>query len=143
MSTQPNALPNYSLVKAAFETLSDWVNRYRNRKGPSGLGECDPQEIARIAREMKITPEELCDLAKARPRSADLLQEMLPVFGIDAKTLASAEPLVTRDLQRLCATCRNKKRCREELDEFSAAENFREYCSNAVTIEALVKERSS
>ena len=141
MSAEGNT--HYPIVEAAIETIVDWVNRYRALSGGSGLGECDSREVARIASDLGITAADLRDLAEARPGSADLLQEMLPALGVDPKTLAETDPLMMRDLQRLCVTCRNKNRCRRELDELSAAEHYHHYCPNAVTIDALLGERGN
>jgi hypothetical protein len=45
--------------------------------------------------------------------------------------------MIMRDLQRLCITCAQKKRCGHELAAGTAGENFREFCPNAYTLEAL------
>lgn len=143
MSADPNAVPHYPLVESAIEAIADWVNRFRDRTGRSGLGECDSQEVARIAADLGISSRELHALAEAKPGSAALLQEMLPALGIDAKALAETDPLVMRDLQRLCVTCRTKGTCRHALDDLTAEEHYREFCPNAVTLDALVKQRSA
>jgi len=48
---------------------------------------------------------ELAALPKKGPNSADLLQKLLIALGVDAKGLEYEDPLVMRDLQRLCTTC--------------------------------------
>ena len=68
---------------------------------------------------------------------------LLCVRRNDHKTLADTDPLVMRDLQRLCVICRNKGQCRHELDNLSAAEHYHQFCPNAVTLDALLEERSS
>lgn len=143
MPPEPNAVPHYPVVEAALETVADWVNRFRHHAGQSALGECDPREVGRIAADLGISAGDLRDLAEAKPGSANLLKEMLPALGIDPARLAETDPLIMRDLQRLCVTCRNKKRCRHELEAFSASEHYHEFCPNAVTLDALLKERSS
>jgi hypothetical protein len=68
---------------------------------------------------------------------------MLPALGIDPRTLAESDPLVMRDLQRLCVACGTKNRCRHELDDLTASEHYHDFCPNAVTLDALLKERSN
>lgn len=143
MLAEQASQPHYPVVEAAIDAVADWVNRYRQLTGPSALGDCDSQEVARIAADLGITAAELRDLAEAKPGSAALLNEMLPALGIDPKTLAESDPLVTRDLRRLCVTCRNKNLCRREIDELGAAAHYHEFCPNAVTLDALLRERSS
>jgi hypothetical protein len=143
MPAKPNAHVEYPLVDTAITALADWINRYRQSAQPSGLGECDAREVARIATDLGISTGDLRSLAKAEPGSAKLLGYMLTALGIDPKGLARTEPLVMRDLERLCTTCPDKKRCRHDLEEFSAAQHFHDYCPNAVTLDALVAERGN
>jgi hypothetical protein len=66
---------------------------------------------------------------------------MLAALHVDPKALAEADPINMRDLQRLCITCGDKKRCEHELSNGTAAENFREYCPNALTLDALFGQK--
>jgi hypothetical protein len=141
MPTTPNPQVESGLVGAAISAVADWVNRYRQVVRPSGLGECDASEVARIASDLGVTADDLRGLAKAEPGSADLLGHMLTALGVDPKALARTDPLVMRDLERLCVTCADKKRCRRELDDATAAGHFHEFCPNAVTLDALLTER--
>ena len=75
------------------------------------------------------------------PHAADLLQKLLVALNVDPKELSRTEPLVMRDLQRLCTTCGAKKRCAQELAEGTAAEHFHEFCPNAFTLDALFDEK--
>lgn len=134
---------HYQVVDAAVETIADWVNRFRQLTGRSSLGECDSEEVERIATDLGVTAEELRGLAEAKPGSADLLKDMLRELGINHTVLSETDPLVLRDLQRLCVSCRNKNRCRHELESLEASEHYHEFCPNAVTLDALLAERSS
>ena len=137
-----NARVDYPLVTAAISTVADWVNRYRQIERSSGLGECDAKEMARIASDLGVTADDLRRLSKTKRGSATLLRHMLTAIGIDAKALTKSDPMVMRDLERICTGCADKKRCRHELEDFSAAGHYHEFCPNAVTLDALVAERS-
>jgi hypothetical protein len=138
----PPELPHYPVVEAVIETIADWVTRYRRAtRGRKELRECGPEEVTRIARELGISRDELLELSGNGPGAADLVHRMLPALGVDLKSLALSDALVLHDLERLCVVCRNKGRCRHELEDRTAADNYREFCPNAVTLEALMEER--
>ena len=85
------------------------------------------------------------EIMKKGPAGAALLQKMLVALQVDPKALAHSNPLVVRDLQRLCTTCGNQKRCAHELAAGTAAEHFHDFCPNAFTLDALFaqKDRTS
>lgn len=134
--------PNYPLVEMAVDAIADWVTRYRNatRTGED-FQHCDPGEVRRVASELGMTPRQLHDLAGRGPGSADLLQKMLGALHVDAKAIRDRDPLLMRDLQRLCVTCANKTRCQHELASGGAAAHFHEFCPNAYTLDALLEEQ--
>jgi hypothetical protein len=70
-----------------------------------------------------------------------LLQDLLNVLGLDKNALENDEPLAMRDLERLCTTCREKRQCRFDLANGVIADNFRDYCPNAFTLDALLQEK--
>jgi hypothetical protein len=69
-----------------------------------------------------------------------LLFRRLAVLQVDRDALASDDPLLFRELQGLCTLCRSKERCARDLaregDE-AARQDWREYCPNATTLNAL------
>ena len=136
--TKPE-LPGYPAVEMVVGAIADWINRYRNSvEADRDLQYCDPDEVMRMASDLGITPGELRELSQKGPRSADLLKRMLIALDVDPNAIAKADPLVMRDLQRLCVTCANKARCAHELASGSAAGHFHEFCPNAHTIDALL-----
>ena len=62
---------------------------------------------------------------------------MLEALGIDGESLARTDPLMVRDMQRVCAMCRDKAQFDADLADGTAAEHFKSYCSNASTLEVL------
>jgi hypothetical protein len=80
-------------------------------------------------------------LARKGPNAADLLQKLLAGLGIDAKELAHDDPMTMRDLQRLCAMCVDKRQCGFDLANGIIAANFRDYCPNAVTLDAVLQAK--
>jgi hypothetical protein len=142
MDRQPIAHPDYDSLQSVLKSIARWIKKYSyvcdNCKD---LANCGPDEIANIARDLRLSPSELAVLARNGPNAADLLQDMLDVLGLDKKALENDEPLVMRDLERLCTTCREKRQCRFDLANGIIADNFRDYCPNAFTLEALLQEK--
>jgi hypothetical protein len=71
---------------------------------------------------------------------ASLLFRRMATLQVDRDELASDDPLLFRELQGLCALCRDKERCvLESAQQHEGAENQsrRDYCPNATTLEAL------
>jgi len=64
---------------------------------------------------------------------------MLRALGIDQADLARTEPLVLRDMERVCSLCNQKRQCGHELSAGTAAAHYEEYCANAHTIDGLGK----
>jgi len=126
-----------------FEAIARWVKNYREMLGASReLAQCDPQDVAAIAQDLMISPEELKALADKSPDSARLLYRMLAALGVDAGALSDRDPMVMRDLERLCVSCTHKRKCAHELATGGAAEHFDEFCPNAFTLDMLLAERN-
>ena len=117
-----------------FGKFADWL---RYRRELSEARRLNRTDIDAIARDLRVSAGELDRLVAAGPHSADEMPDMLKALGIDADDLARTEPLMVRDMQRVCSLCRDKPHCHSELAAGTAAEHYREYCPNAPTIDAL------
>jgi hypothetical protein len=137
--SQPASHP---LLAGALSAIAAWVTKYRHAVGSYHvLGPCGPDDVQQIARDLGVPAGELREIMKKGPGGADLLQKMLVALQVDPKALASANPLVVRDLQRLCTTCCDQKRCAHELAAGTAAAHFHDYCPNAFTLDALFADK--
>jgi hypothetical protein len=143
MVNRENELPNNPLVETAFGAIADWVSNYRHAIGcfHNELGTCGPDEVMRMAKEIGVTPSQLHELVSKGPGTADLLKSMLVALHVDTKVLADLDPLIMRELQWLCITCSNKKRCKHELAKGTATQHFREFCPNAVSLDELLDQK--
>jgi pyrroloquinoline quinone (PQQ) biosynthesis protein C len=134
--------PDYESLHWISNAIAQWIAKYRYARGiRNELMNCSADDVAGIARELKITPVELATLAKKGPNAADLLQRLLIALGVDANGLENDDPLVMRDLQRLCITCGHKRQCELDLAKGELADTFLEYCPNAFTLDALLKAK--
>jgi hypothetical protein len=145
-STMPNSniqQPSYPAVEMVLNAIADWVSKYRNAIGLNNeLRQCSPDEVMQIANDLGVPANQLRELASKGPGAADLIQKLLVALNVDPKAIAMSNPLVMRDLQRLCITCGDKKRCAHELAKGTAAEHFREFCPNALTLDALFAQKN-
>lgn len=131
MTDQAHAYPRVQLLIDAFV---GWLERFR---ALSELGQLDREEVQRIAGDLRISPDDLDELVRNGPHAADELPHMLKALGIDEAALARLEPLVLRDMARVCSLCQDKARCRDDLAAGTADKHYEEYCLNAPTIDNL------
>jgi hypothetical protein len=71
---------------------------------------------------------------------ASLMFRRMTLLQIDRDELARDEPLLLRELQGLCTLCSSKADCVRDLDrecKTGEPQDWREYCSNAATLNAL------
>jgi hypothetical protein len=101
------------------------------------MREMDAASFDRIAGELRMSPADLEALVRRGPHAADELPKMLAALGIDQGDLARTEPLVLRDMERVCSLCNHKRQCDRDLATGTAAAHYGEYCGNADTIDGL------
>jgi hypothetical protein len=128
---QAHAYPRIQRLIDAF------VNRLERFRALREIGQLDREAMARIAGDLRISPDDLDELVRSGPHAADELPRMLAALGIDETALARTEPLVMRDMARVCSLCRDKTRCRADLAAGTAEHHFEDYCLNAPTIDRL------
>jgi hypothetical protein len=135
-----NTTPAHGIVEPIWDAIANWVKKYRDALGlRDELANCSPEEVASMARDIGVSAEELKIFVNKGPRAADELPRLLRALGVDPLKLASDDLETMRDLQRLCVTCGEKDRCRHELATGAAVGRYREYCPNAMTLDALFR----
>ena len=131
-------------VEFMLHAVAAWIGKIRMANGiRDELGRCSADEKKQIAKDLGIPVEDLRRLVAKGPVAADALPKMLSALSVDARVLASADPAIMRDLQRTCAFCDHKSLCQREFAEGTAARNFRQFCPNAHTLDALYKRTAS
>jgi len=131
----------YPSLEEILGSIAYWINRYREAYAAHDqLINCGAAEVARVAYDLNISSEELATLASKGANSADLLRKMLVALGVDPKNITHDAATAMHDLQRLCVNCGQKRQCAHELEVGTAAENYREFCPNAYTLDALFKK---
>jgi hypothetical protein len=95
------------------------------------------EDGARILHELRLNGGDIARLMAAGTDDALLLGRMMAALGIDADEVARGLPGVMRDLERVCASCASKDRCRHDLDGGDAPATWSGYCPNKATLSAL------
>ena len=135
MTTKP-----YPHVDNLISGFADWL---KHRRELNEMRQLDRVEFDRVANDLRVSPDDLDELVRHGPHAADELPQMLKALGIDENSLAASQPLLLRDMERVCALCDHKRQCDHDLAEGTAAEHYREYCLNAPTIEQLDKAKAN
>jgi hypothetical protein len=94
--------------------------------------------VARIARDLTVSPGELRSLARKGAGAADLLYRRMDDLGLDRDLIARGETSVLRDMQRACSLCAHKGRCRHDLANSAEPSAWHLYCPNDDTLAAFV-----
>lgn len=123
----------YPVVQALIDIFGDWLIRRRKMSELRRLGRTD---LDRIAGDLRVSSNDLSKLVEFG-RGAGELSALLKKLGIKKSDLVQTEPLMVRDMERVCGLCRHKSKCDHELAAGTAAEHYQDYCPNAYTIRAL------
>jgi hypothetical protein len=142
MKHQPTTRLDNESMQSILSEIAKWVTRYRETFATRNeLNNCSPEEVAGIARDLKIGAAELKSLARRGPDAAALLRRLLLALDVSADELERGDPAVMQDLQRLCVTCGYKRQCELDLAAGAAVDKFKEYCPNAFTLDALLRAK--
>jgi uncharacterized protein YjiS (DUF1127 family) len=116
-----------------FHAVANWFRRQRERYELDRLGSA---EFNRLARDMGVSPGDL-DRLVAAAHDPQQLSAMLEALGIDEQELTRLDPALLRDMRRICGLCRAADECACELASGTAVHNYRNFCINTPTIDAL------
>jgi len=124
----------YPAVEILLDTFAAWL---KHRRELNEMRQMDRSDFDRIASDLRVSPGELDTLVRQGPHAADELPKLLRALGIDQADLVRTEPLVLRDMERVCTLCHHKRQCDRELAVGASAEHYEGYCPNAPTIDGL------
>jgi len=124
----------YPIVENAINLFGDWL---KQRQEMREMREMSNGDFARIARDLSVSPAELDAVIRQGPHASDELPQLLKSLGIDEATLCRTQPVLQRDMVRVCAACQQKARCNSDLEAGTLAQHYEEYCANAPAIDEL------
>lgn len=126
------------LWRSATTLGKDW------RRGRAILGEVDaldPHERGRVLSEVGLTRTDLVQALRSPYHSCDLLAHGLDSVGVDVDAFYARHVLWHRDMERACAACPARSRCRRDLATGDFPRRYRHYCLNSDSIALLAAER--
>lgn len=129
----------YPIVENAINVFGDWL---KHRQEMREFRDMNSGDFVRIARDLCVSPAELDAVVRRGPHASDELPRLLKSLGIDEASLSRTQPVLQRDMVRVCASCRQKARCNYDLDEGTSAQHYEEYCPNALAIKELDQKAS-
>jgi len=142
MSEREAGHPPYPTIEFVLGAIAGWLKKPRSpHDARDELRQCSQDEAMSIAKDLGVPLSDLHGLAAKAPDAANDVSKMLRVLSIDESTVAKGDPATMRDLQRTCMLCVQKGRCRHELASFTAARNFHEFCPNAYTLDAVLRQK--
>ena len=131
MATQTKTYP---IVQNVINLFGDWLKHQREMRE---LRDMNSGDFARIARDLCVTPAELDAVVRQGPCASEQLPQLLKSLGIDETTLSRTQPVLQRDMVRVCASCQQKVLCNFDLDAGTSAQRYEEYCPNAPAIDEM------
>jgi uncharacterized protein YjiS (DUF1127 family) len=131
MATQ---IKTYPIVENVINLFGDWLQHRREMRE---LRDMNSGDFARMARDLCVSPAELDAVVRQGPHASDELPRLLKVLGIDEATLSRTQPVLQRDMVRVCSACERKALCNQDLDAGTLAQRYDEYCPNAPAIDEL------
>ncbi len=137
-----NTLPNSDERKSLLADLAGrlWHNVQKLAQ-QAEIDKLTEEDLKRIAVDAGVSISELRTLTGKSSDAADLLYRRMGALHLDPDETGRAEPVVLRDLQRLCSMCKSRGLCKWDLSEFNTASNWQDYCPNSMTLRALVAAR--
>jgi uncharacterized protein YjiS (DUF1127 family) len=124
----------YPVVSRMIDIFAEWL---KHRRELREMRELDAANFGQIASDLRISSTDLEALVRHGPHAADELPKMLAALGINHDDLARTEPLVLRDMERVCSLCIHKHLCDRDLAAGTAAAHYGDYCANAPTIDGM------
>jgi hypothetical protein len=124
----------YPIVENGINLFGDWL---KHRQEMREICDMNSGDFARIARDLSVSPTELDAIIRQGPHASDELPRLLKTLGIDEKMLSRTQPVLQRDMVRVCASCQQKALCNHDLEAGTLAQRYEEYCSNAPAIDEL------
>ena len=127
-------IKTYPIVENAINLFGDWLKHRQEIRELRGM---DSGDFARIAQDLCVSPAELDEVIRQGPHASDELPRLLKQLGIDQATLSRTQPVLQRDMVRVCASCRQKAQCNHDLDAGTLAQHYQKYCPNKASIDEL------
>ena len=120
--------------KRLINTFTDWL---RHRRELNEMRQLEHVRVRPHRGRLRVSPGDLNDWS-VRGRMPRMNCRNCSRFSASTrKPSPASQPLVLRDMERVCALCASKGECDRDLAAGTSAEHYEGYCLNASTIELL------
>jgi hypothetical protein len=96
-------------------------------------------EFGHMANDLGISEADLLALASSASDNKALMAGMMRARGLDSEVLRNSFLKLLRDAERVCALCRDTRRCQRELNAGTAVAHCHEFCANAGTFDDMIE----
>ena len=121
-----------------FQAVFDWWHHARERwQRLHDIDSMSAEDVARMANDVGLSSDDLRRVIREPNATADLLYRRLESLKLDPADVRAVSPLLLRDLERTCAMCTDKGRCKSDLDESPNPIGWESYCPNSGTLGTL------
>jgi len=114
--------------------LRSWLAERRLRGKIADLSE---QELDRALHDLGLTRPDLFTVSKRNPDHRNRMAKLLEHFKVDPERAPPRYWVALRDSERICARCRNAKRCRAWLAWGLGKDAPRVFCPNAALFDEI------
>jgi hypothetical protein len=127
-------------ANAVMNSVADAVRRWKEVAASARELADFSQTMATITEDLRLTPTELRTLVAKGADAAKELPCLLDALQISLQKIKEIDPMVLRDLQRVCTLCDHKHPCDRDIAAGTLAKNYDNYCPNAYTVKALKRD---
>lgn len=110
--------------------LAWWQERRRITEALAEFHALSSADVSELLTECGVTREQLIAMIKAGPHAADEMAEMMRALNIDSALVHERDPWLYNEMAHECATCGQKKQCRQELAAGTADRHYPAFCAN-------------
>jgi hypothetical protein len=119
-------------MRTLRECVEDWVSAVRRS---AELDRLDSRELKRLATDVGLSVGELREFGGYGRRTAALLSRRLANMRLTHA--AHAQPVLFRDMERVCLHCEAQDRCERDLNRNPLDPAWLRYCPNADALNSL------
>jgi hypothetical protein len=129
------------MIRASPLTLTklhiSWRRLVNDCKATIKLAAHPPDELQHLAQGIPLSPAAQRLASCSHPDPTELMPRRLQQLGLDPAYLKVDRTATYRDLERVCAVCKDWRRCARDLANDDVQAGMNGYCLNAFTIDTL------
>lgn len=110
--------------------LGWWNERQEISRELQEIAALGDHGVEELATDVGLNPQLLAAVIRHGASAADDMERLMKALNIDADAVHFDMPAFYREMKVSCALCDDKTRCRHELEDGTAPENYAHFCPN-------------